>query len=142
MPPDISLRSAVPADATLVAACVRTAYQHYLERIGKPPGPMLLDYAQVIADQEVTVAERNGTIVGILVLGEDADGFRLHNVAVDPSLRKTGLGRTFLQLAEAEARRRGHDSIHLSTHEKMTENQALYRKIGYVEYDRRIENGY
>jgi hypothetical protein len=24
----------------------------------------------------------------------------------------------------------------------MTENQALYSKIGYVEYDRRMEKGY
>lgn len=48
-----------------------------------------------------------------------------------------GVGRTLLQLAETEARRLGYDSIYLSAHEKMTENQSLYAKIGYREYARR-----
>jgi ribosomal protein S18 acetylase RimI-like enzyme len=141
-PAGIALRRATPADALAVTACVHEAYQHYVARIGRPPGPMLEDYAKVIEQRDVTVAVRDGKVVGVLVLGEMEEGFRLINVAVHPSLRKQGLGRTFLQLADAEARRRGYDVVHLSTNEKMTENQALYAKIGYVEYDRRTENGY
>jgi hypothetical protein len=38
--------------------------------------------------------------------------------------------------------RAGFDSIHLYTHEKMTENLALYARIGYIEYERRAENGF
>jgi GNAT superfamily N-acetyltransferase len=52
-----------------------------------------------------------------------------------------GLGRTLLEFAEAEARRQGFKSVYLYTHEKMTENQTLYAKIGYVEFDRRTEKG-
>ena len=103
---------------------------------------MLEDYARVIEQREVTVAVCNAAIVGVLVLGQTDEGFRLFNVAVHPSFQKQGLGRTLLRLAETEAVRRGHDIIHLSTNEKMVENQALYSRIGYVEYDRRIENGY
>jgi ribosomal protein S18 acetylase RimI-like enzyme len=44
-------------------------------------------------------------------------------------------------MAESEARSAGFDSIYLYTHEKMTENQALYAKIGYVEYARRLDGG-
>lgn len=36
------------------------------------------------------------------------------------------------------ARRAGLNSISLYTHERMTENLALYARIGYVEYDRRL----
>ena len=43
---------------------------------------------------------------------------------------------------EAEARRAGFDSIYLYTHEKMTENLALYSRIGYVEYDRRSQGDF
>ena len=46
-----------------------------------------------------------------------------------------------IEFAEAEAQREGFQSIYLYTHEKMTENQALYAKIGYVEFDRRTEKG-
>jgi len=28
------------------------------------------------------------------------------------------------------------------THEQMSENRALYSKIGYIEYDRRVEYGF
>ena len=46
-----------------------------------------------------------------------------------------------LEFAESEAQQQGYTSIYLYTHEKMTENLALYAKIGYVEYDRRLEMG-
>jgi ribosomal protein S18 acetylase RimI-like enzyme len=132
-----SLRSASAEDAVRVAELVRAAYEHYVERIGMLPGPMTEDYARVIGDRQVTVAEVDGTMVGVIVLGVDAEGFVIENVAVHPSQRGRGLGRALLQLAEAEAARSGFDTIHLYTHEKMTENLALYSRIGYVEYDRR-----
>lgn len=48
----------------------------------------------------------------------------------------------WLGFAETEARRQGCHSIYLYTHEMMTENQSLYAKFGYVEYDRRVEMGF
>ena len=71
------------------------------------------------------------------------EGFVVDNVAVDPARRGIGVGRALLERAEAEARGAGFDSIALYTHELMTENRALSRRIGYVEYDRRpIEGGF
>jgi ribosomal protein S18 acetylase RimI-like enzyme len=71
------------------------------------------------------------------VLRVTDEGFLVDNVAVEPSHQGTGLGRTLLEHAEAEARRAGFESIYLYTHETMTENQALYSRIGYTEFDRR-----
>ena len=136
-----SFRSADNRDAPGVAACVKAAYGHYVERIGRAPGPMTEDYAKVIRERRVTVAESGSGIVGVLVLAVTEDGFLLENVAVEPAHRGKGLGKTLLEFAEAEARREGFGSIYLYTHEKMTENLALYAKIGYVEYKRRVEKG-
>jgi len=136
------IRPASEGDAPEIAACVHAAYRHYVARIGKPPGPMTEDYAKVVRERRVTVAESQGKIAGVVVLSVTEDGFLLENVAVDPSQRGKGLGRTLLEFAEAEARRDGFSSICLYTHEKMTENLALYAKIGYVEYDRRTEKGF
>jgi ribosomal protein S18 acetylase RimI-like enzyme len=105
-------------------------------------GPMTADYAEVIRNRQVTVAERQGAIVGIIVLTVTDEGFLVDNVAVHPSHRGTGLGRALLQFAEAEAQRAGFDAIYLYTHEKMTENLALYARIGYVEYDRRSQGAF
>lgn len=90
----------------------------------------------------MVVAERGGKLAGVLVLAETAEGFRVLNVAVHPRFRGSGVGRALLQFAEVEAVRRGYGSIYLSTHEKMTENQALYARIGYRECERRMEDGY
>ena len=139
---DHTLRPANAADAQAVAALVDAAYGHYVERIGFPPRPMLDDYAQVIRDNRVTVAETEETIVGVIVLNADDEGFFIDNVAVHPSQHGRGVGKALLEFADAEARRAGFDSIYLYTHEKMTENISLYSRIGYEEYDRRPQEGF
>jgi GNAT superfamily N-acetyltransferase len=135
------LRPATPDDVPRLAELVREAYGHYVERLGGPPRPMIDDYADVVRNRRVTVAELDGEIAGLLVLDTDEEGFLVDNVAVDPAHRGTGLGRVLLEHAEAEARRAGFDSIYLYTHERMSENLALYTRIGYVEYDRRRHGG-
>jgi ribosomal protein S18 acetylase RimI-like enzyme len=139
---EYSFRPATGADVSEVAALVNAAYGHYVERIGMLPRPMTDDYAEVIANQRVTVAESHGTIVGVIVLTVEDEGFLIDNVAVDPSYRGQGLGRALLEFAEAEARRTDFDSIHLYTHEKMTQNLAIYSKFGYIEYDRRSQGDF
>jgi ribosomal protein S18 acetylase RimI-like enzyme len=135
--PHLSLRRATAADVATLKELVQAAYGHYVERLGRPPRPMLDDYAEHVRGQRVTVAEREGQILGLLVLGLDDEGFFVDNVAVDPSQQGTGVGKALLQHAEAAARSAGFHSIYLYTHERMVENLALYSRIGYVEYDRR-----
>jgi ribosomal protein S18 acetylase RimI-like enzyme len=125
-----------------VAELVDAAYKHYVERIGTTPGPMADDYEAVIRNHHVTVAERDRAIVGLIVLRVTDEGFLIDNVAVHPSDRGRGLGRALLELAEAGARRAGFESVYLYTHEKMTENLALYSRIGYAEYDRRSQGDF
>jgi GNAT superfamily N-acetyltransferase len=137
-----SIRPANIADAQAIAACVAAAYRHYIARIGRQPRPMLEDYTEVIERRQVSVADVKGELFGVLVLAMTDEGFLLDNVAVHPLSQGKGIGKALLQFAESEARRLGHRSIYLYTNEKMTENQSLYAKIGYVEYDRRSENGY
>jgi GNAT superfamily N-acetyltransferase len=130
-------RPAAATDAPRLAELVAAAYGPFVDRIGFPPRPMTEDYDQVIRDRDVTVAEEEGEIVGLLVLDVTDEGFLVDNVAVDPSARGTGLGRVLLERAEAAARSAGFDSIYLYTHERATENLGIYAHIGYVEYDRR-----
>lgn len=139
---DCTLRVADEADAEALTELVDDAYGHYVERLGMRPGPMTDDYAEVIRDRDVTVVESEGAIVAAIVLGVTEEGFTIENVAVHPSRQGEGMGRALLELAEQEARRAGFDAIHLYTHEKMTENLALYARIGYAEYERRPGEGF
>lgn len=103
---------------------------------------MLQDYADVIKTQHVVVAEEHGTVVGVLVLDETVEGLLIDNVAVFPACKGRGVGKALLLHAEYEASQRGHASLYLYTNEKMTENIALYMRVGYVEYERREEQGF
>ena len=138
----IALRPAEQRDVPGITACVCEAYVHYIERIGKQPAPMLENYAEVLEHAQVHVATQRELVVGTVVLIPTNEGFCLDNVAVRPAVKGLGVGRMLLHLAEAEARRQGYKSIYLFTNELMTENRSLYSKIGYVEYDHRVVNGY
>jgi N-acetylglutamate synthase-like GNAT family acetyltransferase len=138
----VVIRGATPADVAAITRCVCAAYLRHIERVGKQPWPMLQDYSSVIRTSQVHVAERDGSILGVLELLVTDEGFLLDSVAVDPSVRGTGVGRQLLEFAENEARRHGFQSIYLMTNEKMIENQALYARIGYVLFDRQTVHGY
>ena len=136
------IRAAAPSDVAAITRCVCAAYLRHIERVGKQPWPMLQDYSNVICTSQVHVAEREGRILGVLELLVTDEGFLLDSVAVDPGAQGTGIGRQLLEFAESEARRQGFQSIYLMTNEKMTENQELYARIGYVLFDRQTVHGY
>ncbi len=135
------IRRAASDDAPAITDCVARSYEHYIARIGGPPGPMLEDYAGVVAGREAYVVELDECVVGVLVLGPSDEGFLLDNIAVRPEHRGRGIGRRLLQLAEDRARAQGFASIYLYTHAKMIENRALYAHVGYVQYAERTEDG-
>ena len=111
------IRPACPEDAEAARQLVQAAYGHYVTRMGKPPGPMLDDHVQRIADGQVWVLEEDGALAGLLVLEDAQDSaLLLDNVAVAPSAQGKGYGRALIAFAEAEARRRGHGEVRLYTH--------------------------
>lgn len=136
------IRIAQSTEAHAVHDIVDAAYRPYIARIGKPPGPMLDDYAQRIADGQTWVLEDATRLVAILVLQETPTGLLLDNIAVRPDCQGKGYGRVLIEFAEAEALRRGFPAISLYTHALMTENIALYRRIGFIETHRIYEKGY
>ena len=140
--PSLSVRAADSTDIAAATACVDAAFSHYIERIGRPPGPMRNDYAALIAEGKVWVALQGMRVVGVLVQFETEDGFYIDTVAALSETQGTGVGRALLQFAERSALARGFDSVYLCTNSKMTENQVFYPRIGYVEVDRRHEGGY
>ena len=136
----VKLRAATAADVPRLTELVDAAYGPYVERIGGLPRPMRDDYADVVSRRDVTVAEAEGGIVGLVVTGVAEEGYLIDNVAVDPAHQGTGVGRALLEHAETAARAAGYDSVYLYTHEKGWENLALYERIGYAEYARRPFN--
>lgn len=142
MTSDGGIRPARPEDREAIERIVAQAYEIYIPRLGKKPGPMLDDYAARIAAGEAFVVEDAGSVRAVLVLIDEPDALLLDNLAVDPGAQRGGHGRRLADFAEAEAVRRGYAEIKLYTHQTMTENVTYYAKRGYEETGRGEQAGY
>ena len=136
------IRPAGPRDLAAVEAIVRSAYAPYVPLIGREPGPMLDDYAALIGQGYVYVLSDERGISAILVLVPEEHAMLLDNVAVRPDAQGRGHGRALIGFAERMARERGLGAIRLYTNEAMTENVALYGRMGFVETHRAEEHGF
>jgi ribosomal protein S18 acetylase RimI-like enzyme len=136
----LSIRRATTIDLTAIKALIDAAYAKYLTRMDKPPGPMLRDYGPSIEADATWVA--GSPIIAVLTLYPRDAHLLIENVAVHPGAQGRGLGRALMSFAEQEATRRGLTRTTLYTHEVMTENHALYTRLGYAEVERRAEDGY
>ena len=132
------IRAAEPDDVEAIAAIVERAYGVYVERIGMRPGPMDDDYGEQVRRGLVHVAEDGGD-------GRRPDRPRRGRRAAcrsrtspsTPPARARGSAARLLEFAEQTARGAGVDTVALYTHEKMSENLALYAGLGYEEDERR-----
>lgn len=151
---DILITPALPTDADPITDLITAAYTKYVPRMptSTPPAPMLTDYAALIAsqarDDEIHVLRDNTSpdrnVVGAILLSDSPSdaSVKVHNLVVAPSAQGKGYGRRLMDFAERVARGRGRPALTLFTNEVMWENLAVYAKMGFVEVDRRVEDGY
>ena len=140
----MTLRLALPEEEAAVRALVRAAYAHYVPRIGREPMPMGEDYrARIAAGQAwVLLRDSDSVLIGVLVLVDEEDALVIDNVAISGEEQGKGHGRALIAFAEQEAVRRGYRTLRLFTNVKMTENIALYERLGFVETHCAGEHGF
>lgn len=137
------IRQAIADDEPAIRECAEQAYSRYVPLIGRKPAPMLADFASQIAGGEVYVAtDDQDNFLGFIVFYAEDQHMLLENIAVLPRAAGRGVGKALVNFCEAAAQRRGLNSVHLYTNEKMTENLSIYPKLGYAEVDRRSEDGF
>jgi ribosomal protein S18 acetylase RimI-like enzyme len=138
----VLIRRATSGDVPAIAALVQAAYAKYVPRLGRRPAPMDADYGALVVAGEVWVRADGEELVGVLVARQSRDVLELENVAVAPARQGEGHGGALLAFAEERAQELQLAAIELYTNEAMEENLALYRRLGYVETERRVEDGY
>jgi len=97
------LRRATGDDVGAIKGLVDESFGKYVERIGKPPAPMLADYAGMLDTSRIWVLERGDDVIAVLVTQDQGDHLLLDTVAVAPSAQGGGYGRRLLELAERDA---------------------------------------
>jgi ribosomal protein S18 acetylase RimI-like enzyme len=140
--PDVLIRPATVNDVPMIRDCVRSAYAKYRDRVDRELAPVLADYDALVAHKVVWVLAAQQEVQGVLVMFPQSGAMFIENVAVHPGAQGRGYGQRLLLFAEAQARRHALGELSLYTNEVMTENLRLYDRFGYVETDRRIEDGY
>jgi ribosomal protein S18 acetylase RimI-like enzyme len=138
-----------------IKSMVDAAFSKYIDRIGKPPGPMAADYSHIVTTQDAFVLRDsnvvNGSkVVGFISLSLLPDSISTSNtvsvnidiLVVDASAQGKGYGRRLMDYAENEARQKGISCLTVCTNVKMYENIGLYNKLGFVEVGRHNEEGY
>lgn len=139
----MEIRPAGPDDAGAVDGIVQRAYAHYVDRIGRRPGPMDANYVEKVERGDVSLAVEADQVIGFIVLiEEEPDSLLIENVAVEPARQSQGIGRALLAFAEDVAEEAGLTELRLYTHVAMTENLAFYPRLGYTEVDRRTDHGF
>lgn len=141
-------------DVRQIESMVDAAFSKYIDRIGKPPAPMTADYGHIITSQDAFVL-RDSYVNGLKVVGfvslsllpdSNSDSktasVNIDVLVVDALAQGRGHGRTLMDHAENEARRRGISCLTVSTNVKMYENIGLYTKMGFVEVGRHTEEGF
>jgi len=140
--PSLILRNAVEADLQEVRDIAQAAYQKYVERIGRPPGPMYADYAEELQNGRLYVTSQDRVTLGFAVFGTDGDEIYIDNLAIRPQHQSKGVGVSFLDALENWGRDNSMYRVRLFTHALMHENIRNYQVAGFQMYARVMENGF
>lgn len=87
--------------------------------------------------------QTDGFAAGSVLLSDSGnDLIQVNNLIVEPSAQGRGCGRIHVDFVEGVARERGSTAMVLFTNGIVTENITLYARMGFVETERREEDGY
>jgi ribosomal-protein-alanine N-acetyltransferase len=115
----------VLADLDEVMAIERTSFKHPWS------SHFFLEELQVACARSI-LAHISGKIVGYTLfwfLPEEVD---IHNIAVDTSFRRRGIGQALLQQVVEEARRRNSSRVTLEVRVSNIPAQKLYESVGFI----------
>lgn len=141
--PPLRFRRATKGDVPAVVALVESAYRGDASRAGWTTEADLLDGQRTdarevaeIAGGETTrviLAEREGELVGCVVVKDEGAHAYLGMLSVRPSLQGGGVGRALVAEAERVARDElGRDAMRMTVIAQRPELLAWYARLGYA----------
>lgn len=137
------IRKAVAGDEAAIRECADQAFSGYIPLIGRQPAPMTVDFsAQIAAGQIYVALNDDDGLLGYIAFFPQGSRMNLDSIAVLPAASGRGIGKKLITFCEDEAKRLGLEAVHLYTNEMMTANLSIYPRLGYVEVDRRAEEGF
>ena len=125
------IRRAGPDDVVPIRELTLRAYAKWLSVTPRKPRPMTADYAAAIRTNRFDLLYEGGNLIGLVESDREGDELMIVNVAVDPGHQGRGLGTLLMRHTEERAAALGLHATRLYTNKLMTENIALYERLGY-----------
>ena len=127
---DITVRAPVPADVSAMIAIERASFSD-------PWGDESFRQLAESADGHCRVAEQYGLVVGYWVGSRIDDEAELANLAVNPALRRGGIGRVLLEDFLRQVGATEGTTVFLEVRASNRAAIELYRGYGFTELARR-----
>jgi ribosomal protein S18 acetylase RimI-like enzyme len=140
------LRAATIGDAAVLAATIAAAFEQYRGKL-VPESGAFHETADGIATElkkgaSAIIAERNGVVLGCVMTRLEEGDFYLGRLSVLRAARGEGLARKLIAAVEDDARARGLPGVRLGVRVVLTDNQKLFRSLGYREISREAHEGF
>ena len=140
------LRAATVGDAAAIAAVIAASFAQYRGQLVPESGAFRESAENIAGELErgagAIVAERNGEMLGCVLVEEMEGDLYFGRLSVLPRARGLGLARLLIDAVEAEARRRGLAGVRLGVRVVLTGNQRLFQSLGYRETSREAHPGF
>ncbi len=148
---DLQVRDARPGDQESIRAVTLAAYQEYAAQMPaqwEDYRQNILTTLASVTPAEQIVAERNGTILGTVLLypggsiiGTDPQGTlvrltwpEVRLLAVAPAQRGQGIGAALMEECIRRAQAAGAQALMLHTTDLMQTAMRLYERLGFVRF--------
>jgi ribosomal protein S18 acetylase RimI-like enzyme len=140
------LRPATIADAPVLATTIAAAFEQYRGKL-LPESGAFRESADGIAIElskgaGAIIAERNAVVLGCVMTKLEEGDLYLGRLSVLPQARGEGLAKRLIAAVEADARARGLPGVRLGVRVVLTDNQKLFKSLGYREISREAHEGF
>ena len=111
-----------------------------------PPSSTHLLTADSLAEkakrEQAFIAQDGEQLVGCVFLEDRGTHLYLGRYAVDPAFHGQGIGRALMDAAFAHASALGRPEIELQARIELTDNHAIFNRLGFTEFARTSHAGY
>lgn len=125
------IRLAVPDQADQIRDLTLRSYAKWVPITPRKPRPMTTDYNVALQENRFDLLYEENKLVGLIETARQGDELMIVNVAIDPDFQGRGFGTQLMIHAEQLAKAADLRATRLYTNKLMTENIALYERLGY-----------
>lgn len=136
------IRPAELQDMGSVMDCIKKSFEPYISILRQIPNALNADLKKIIDSQNLFVATIDDKIVGTIEIIINHESINLEKLSVLPYFRGKGIGKKLISYAEFLAKENRIKKIKLFTNERLIDNIRYFKKNGFSETDKKVENGF